>query len=431
MSNGSNIQTRVAGSAQLARSVQFFPTSAPSAYSDWVLCSVSMTALLSSLWAGTHLPGGTAAALLLFIVPWIWIVIRNIRAAARAVRSNWPILLFPLFALLSTAWSEVPEWTLRAGLQYLLTVIIGILAGVCVKPQVMLWALVSAGVFVVLAGLFVGEREYYEGSLILIGLFGSKNYFGLCVALLLLAATVVTFDKSQPAIVRLVAFVTMALTPIVLVFSRSVGALVCALSALLLTAMIALLFRFPPLVRLAALVLVVPLILMAWVVWLNYGSSDSILTSVGKDVTLTGRTWLWQWADMAISEKPVLGVGYEAYWRPNNWGAEEIWLHDQKASKTGYHFHNTILQVTVDLGYVGLVVFLATLTAIAGRIGSRILFSQANAEQIFAIAAFAFLLLRLPLEVDIIWQFQIPTVIVSLIWVYLAPTRRTARAALS
>ena len=428
MGNGSSIQTRVAASPRLSRPVQYFPTSTLNSYADWALCFVSVTALLSSSWAGGHIPQGTPIALLLFIVPWVWVAMRNIRAASWAVLLNWPVLLFPLFALLSTAWSELPGTTVKAGVEYLLTIIIGILAGACIKPKVTLWALVSALVFVTLAGWFFGEREYAEGSLVLIGLFGSKNYFGLCVALLLLAATVVTFDRSQSTTARGVAIVTMLLAPILLFFSRSVGALVCGLAALALTGVIALLFRFAPLVRLAALALFIPFVLSAYVFWLSSGDSSAILASVGKDVTLTGRTWMWQWADMAISQKPVLGVGYEAYWRPDNWGAEEIWWHDQKIGKAGYHFHNTSLQITVDLGYVGLVIFLGTLTAVAGRIGARLLFSRANAEQIFAIAAFVFLLLRMPLEIDLIWPFQIPTVILSLIWVYLAPARRAARS---
>jgi exopolysaccharide production protein ExoQ len=134
---------------------------------------------------------------------------------------------------------------------------------------------------------------------------------------------------------------------------------------------------------------------------------------------------MWEWADMAIEKRPMLGVGYQAYWQPGNWGAEEIWSHDLKIDKTGYHFHNTFLQVAVDLGYVGLLVLLATLATISVRIGSCLLFSRPDAEQIFAIAVFLFHLFRLPIEVDLFWQFQIPTVFLSMIWVYLGlPGRR-------
>jgi exopolysaccharide production protein ExoQ len=165
------------------------------------------------------------------------------------------------------------------------------------------------------------------------------------------------------------------------------------------------------------------------IIWLNIGDLSAILDSLGKDVTLTGRTWLWEWADREIAARPALGAGYQAFWQEGNWRAEEIWFHDEKIDKTGYHFHNTYLQVAVDLGLAGLLVLLATLGAICARIGSSVLLSRPGAPQFFALGVFLFFLLRLPFEVDLFWAFQPPTVMLSLIWVYLGlPDQRTASA---
>jgi O-antigen ligase len=41
---------------------------------------------------------------------------------------------------------------------------------------------------------------------------------------------------------------------------------------------------------------------------------DSILTASGKDSKLTGRADLWQVADRLIAQKPILGLGYNAFW---------------------------------------------------------------------------------------------------------------------
>jgi exopolysaccharide production protein ExoQ len=145
----------------------------------------------------------------------------------------------------------------------------------------------------------------------------------------------------------------------------------------------------------------------------------AILDWLGKDATLTGRTWLWEWADREIAAHPALGTGYQAFWQEGNWRAEEIWFHDLKSDKTGYHFHNTYLQVAVDLGLAGLLVLLATLGAICARFGSFVLLWRPGAPQFFAISVFLFFLLRLPIEVDLFWPFQPPTVMLSLVWVYL------------
>ena len=391
--------------------------------SDWALCFFSFTMLLSGHWTATQI--GTTAVVLLFLLPWVWIAARNPNATIGRLLSNWPVLALPLFALLSTAWSGVPGWTLRAGTQYLLTAIIGVLAGSCVKPRTMLGALFSALAFVTALGLLVGQNEVWGGEVTLVGLFGSKNYFGYSVGLLLLTATIVAFDRSRPGIVRLIAFAAAAVSPVLLVLSRSTGALVFSMAAIAVSCLLAFVACFAPALRFASLLLMAFLVVLFLIVWLYVGDFTTLLNSLGKDVTLTGRTWMWDWADMAIKERPMLGVGYQAYWQPGNWGAEEIWSHDLKVDKTGYHFHNTFLQVTVDLGYVGLLVLLATLATISARIGSCLLFSRPDAEQIFAIAMFLFHLFRLPLEVDLFWQFQIPTVLLSMIWVYLGlPGRR-------
>jgi len=395
---------------------------------DWALCFVSFATLLSVQWARTQFQQGTMVAILLFISPWLWVAARNPNATIGSLLSNWPVLALPLFALLSTAWSEVPGWTLRAGTQYLVTAIIGVLAGSCVKPRTMLSALFSTLAFVTALGLLAGVKEIRGDEVTLVGLFGSKNYFGYSVGLLLLTATIVAFDRSRPGIVRLIAFAAAAVSPVLLVLSRSTGALIFSIAAIAVTCLLAFVARFALAFRFASLLLMAFLVVLFLIVWLYVGDFTAVLNSLGKDVTLTGRTWMWEWADMAIEKRPMLGVGYQAYWQPGNWGAEEIWAHDLKPDKSGYHFHNTFRQVTVDLGYVGLSVLLATIVAICGRIASCLLFSRPEAQQIFAIAAFLFVLFRFPLEVDLFWQFQIPTVILSLIWVYLGrPLRRRSR----
>jgi hypothetical protein len=42
-------------------------------------------------------------------------------------------------------------------------------------------------------------------------------------------------------------------------------------------------------------------------------------------------------------------------------------------------------------------------------------------EKMFAIYVFTLLLLRSPIEVDLFWQFQTPTIIFCMAWAYLAP----------
>lgn len=84
-----------------------------------------------------------------------------------------------------------------------------------------------------------------------------------------------------------------------------------------------------------------------------------VVDSTGKDLTLTGRTYIWEFLMFEVTQyRPWLGFGYSAFW-----GSESGAL----TSDFGLgeyippHAHNGLLQVYTDLGGVGLIVFIAIL----------------------------------------------------------------------
>jgi exopolysaccharide production protein ExoQ len=81
---------------------------------------------------------------------------------------------------------------------------------------------------------------------------------------------------------------------------------------------------------------------------------DPILEMIGKDPSLTGRTDLWAFVIGEISEKPLLGWGYFAFWSAANPAAEEIsetlgWVVPQA--------HNGLLEFLLNVGVVGTALF--------------------------------------------------------------------------
>jgi O-antigen ligase len=104
--------------------------------------------------------------------------------------------------------------------------------------------------------------------------------------------------------------------------------------------------------------LIITLILVAGsLAVLVTGNWENILLGMGRDPTLSGRTDLWELAIELISERPGLGYGYQGFWQKGG-GAEIIW----KAE--GYkppHAHNGFVNITLDLGLIGLFLFLLTI----------------------------------------------------------------------
>jgi exopolysaccharide production protein ExoQ len=84
---------------------------------------------------------------------------------------------------------------------------------------------------------------------------------------------------------------------------------------------------------------------------------SSFLTASGKDSTLTGRTYLWQRAEVLIEQRPWLGQGFQAFWRERNLEPEAIWDAMFVRNRMGFNFHSSIYELEVNLGYVGLALF--------------------------------------------------------------------------
>lgn len=78
---------------------------------------------------------------------------------------------------------------------------------------------------------------------------------------------------------------------------------------------------------------------------------ELVFQLLGRDATLTGRTDIWMILAENISQKPLLGYGYGAFWGPDsvpgNWLREAL----QWDAPTA---HNGWLEVTIALGLTGL-----------------------------------------------------------------------------
>jgi O-antigen ligase len=82
--------------------------------------------------------------------------------------------------------------------------------------------------------------------------------------------------------------------------------------------------------------------------------SESMLNSVGRDSSLSGRDELWQQVISRIGEAPAFGKGWGAFWVEGR-GRELVSTWNPRQS------HNAYLDVLLDLGIVGGLVCLVTL----------------------------------------------------------------------
>lgn len=331
-----------------------------------------------------------------------------VRDNLRALIPLAPLLVFPALTIASTLWSDAPGTTLRYSIQFTISMVAGVLIARRTPGPALIGAVFAAFLLAGVLSILNPRTEFMDmhGTVVFLGQFGSKNEMAMAASLLALSATAAMLDRRQPLIVRLAAVGGLGLAGVLIAMARSSGATISIIVAGAAYAGVALLSRFGPAVRVLALVTVLlAAVPVGMVVSDMAKSTDTLAVKLGKDTTLTGRTYLWERAGGYIRAKPVLGHGFQAFWRQGNLEAEGLWRYAKVAARKGFNFHNQYVEILVDLGWTGLVVFLATVVASFVALVRRVLISPTPTVG-FAFAVFFYLMLRTPMESALLGTFN-------------------------
>ncbi|MEM0326366.1 MAG: O-antigen ligase [Desulfurococcaceae archaeon] len=274
------------------------------------------------------------------------------------------LLLLVGLAFISVAWSREPAVTLRRSLALIGTTLFGMYLAMRFSLRewltLLAWALGLAALLSLVFALLIPSwgvmQHIHEGSWR--GIYVHKNILGRIMVIAMLALILLQHKRGLRAIVKWL-LVTLAIGLVVL--SGSATALVIAFMLLVLL----------PLFRALRwqVTLVIPLVIIlvlaggAIATWLvaNY---EPLLLALGRDATLTGRTELWGAMVHAGLEKPLLGYGFGAFWLGYSSPAGSVW---QAVRWEPLHGHNGYLDLWLELGLIGAVIYLVWLVSIAGR----------------------------------------------------------------
>jgi O-antigen ligase len=276
-----------------------------------------------------------------------------------------PLLLWPLIAGLSYFWSDVSGHTLRATVQLGMTGLISVYLGARFTlfdlARALFIVLVIAGL-VSLSAILAQAHFAYDHNGIARGIFPHKNVLGGRMVLLVICCLVLFAAGWHRLSVTGAAVMGLALVA----FSQSGTSVVmvlglCVLAPLLLS------WHAPAPLRMIAYL--VAAMLAACGVWILFAFDlDPVglaLDGLGKERTLTGRSVLWDYAAGLIEARPLLGSGFDAFWNGGDGSAaryvQALLQQDVK------NFHNSYLDIWVQLGITGLAMTAVFLLAFAWR----------------------------------------------------------------
>jgi O-antigen ligase len=201
------------------------------------------------------------------------------------------------------------------------------------------------------------------------GIYPHKNYLGAVAALISLI--VLHGLLAGPFLARIVALPTLAVALGLIVASRSKTSLALALLVPAMAGGLLALRRWlgiSPAIVLAAFLALSGLV-YAFGALSELWDFEAFATLFFGDPTLTLRTDIWRFALSMIPERPLLGFGYEAFWRAGP-------ASPSLTEATGFvakmpHAHNGYIDLMLQMGAVGFVLVLALLAGalhIAGRL---------------------------------------------------------------
>jgi hypothetical protein len=303
-----------------------------------------------------------ALLLLFFELKWD----HDFRKFLHTLLSNWPVLVFIFFAVLSIAWSVLPKITLFRVFVFFSSTVLAMYIGYkftleqIIKILCWLFGFVNAFCILIvltLPELGIMQDSFYKGAWN--GIFWHRNYLGCFMSLgMLIYFYNLTLSKTKKIFPMIVNLCMFLVSFFLLIKSKSVTGL---LSALVIVGFVLLFWVWKKLhqklkvwhyLSFSGIVLIVSLFVLKEVAW--------IFKLFGRSSTMTGRIPMWSYLfDHLIIQKSILGYGYGALWHLSGIreGISEAvnWKYPVFIGDNGY------LDIQLHLGVIGILLLVGLL----------------------------------------------------------------------
>lgn len=282
------------------------------------------------------------------------------------------ILALPALALLSCLWSVDARQSIISGITLLCFTLFAIYLAESFTTDGQLDLIMLTGAIAVPASialaLFVPSIGATSAGWR--GVFTHKQQCAAAVTLFLVTA--LHWKPKRPLQRTLLPFY-IGLCLFLIIMSQSRTGWLLTLLALTLSGSLWALQKLAPKDSLFVVLMAVPVV--GGLVYLLSQVASLILTGVGKDPTLSERTIIWAAVWDAIGDKPLMGYGYEAFWRGLQGASKNVVLiagWNLSQAQSGY------LDLWLQLGVFG-VIALVLMTLSAGRDALRCFRCRSNA----------------------------------------------------
>ncbi len=342
---------------------------------------------------GPLLPGFVTTAIRYFIWGTTCLLIGlNWKSALRIANRHKLLWILTAIGWLSFLWSDFPLKTFKDNREVLQMASFALYFATrfSLKEQVKLvaWTIAVAALvstfFAIAMPAIAIHKDDHPGAWR--GIYDHKNVLG---SMMLLGSLAFFFMPTDNQRQRFYKWAGVSLTLLMMLLSTSKTSVI--LSFLLV--MILFLYRkFKWQGRITVSFLNIALLVLGGGGLLLMSNWASFITKLGRDPTLTGRTVIWSFVLSKLEERPLFGYGRGAFWLPENQdalAAGQLLGHGLRLP----HAHNGFLDCALDLGFIGLLLFLIIFFTAFIR-ALKLAYATKNPEDMWPLAFLIFLVMN-------------------------------------
>lgn len=297
-------------------------------------------------------------AFFLLMVAGVIVLIRRSIAWSWVVRNNMWLLLFFLYCGISVLWSDIPEVAFKRWFKALGDPIMVMIILTDPNPVKAVEILINRCAYVLISLSVVFIKYYpqygrqfseWTGEAMNTGVTTNKNLLGyllfVCGIFFVYRLLKKVGKERLPAGSRDVVVLAVFLVMIGWLFSLADAKTAVVCSGIGTGLALALGFKSVQ-KHLGRYLLVALAVFIVFHVWL--GITEMLVSSLGRNMTLTGRTDLWP-VVLGMAGNPVLGVGFESFWLGERLRTlQAMWYFKPNQAHNGY------IEIYLNLGWAGL-----------------------------------------------------------------------------
>jgi len=270
----------------------------------------------------------------------------------RVIISNPHIMIFILFILLSSVWSSDPGHSIKMGLQILITSLIAIHI-YCKYDfdnfiRIITIALGWLALISFLSAFVIPDKAIYSGVLHEGAWRGIYFHSSGLAKEMAIGSVLFLYSAKRKLIGGKLSVLGFMVCFFLLLKSQNLTALISIFVIGVIYIFFLSLQRFPYIMKI--FVFITFLTFMALISVYVMDNYEEITYAIGKDPTMTNRTSVWVYSYASAMEKLWLGYGYNSFWLDKF--ATTFFLQWEP-----HHAHNAFLDILLDVGIIGLVLF--------------------------------------------------------------------------